>query len=80
MLARWPRACAPHGICLQGIVALAGARPLSKEFEVRAKVAREAPFDRNVENKQWFRRIQLERAGKFSECVDEEVLCFHRLH
>ena len=34
---------------LQGMVALAGAQTLLKQFEVRAKVAREAPFDRNVE-------------------------------
>ena len=39
----------PAWCFLQGIVALAGARPISKEFEVRAKFAREAPFDRNVE-------------------------------
>ena len=42
------RACAPRGF-LTGIVAVAGARKRSKEFEVRAKFAREAPFDRNVE-------------------------------
>ena len=49
VLARRPRACAQHGIFVQGIVALAGAQTLLKQFEVRAKVAREAPFDRNVE-------------------------------
>ena len=35
---------------LQGIMALAGAQTLWKQFEERAKVAREAPIDRNVEN------------------------------
>ena len=39
----------PAWYYLTGIVALAGALPLLKQFEVRAKVAREAPFDRNVE-------------------------------
>ena len=34
---------------LQGMVALAGAQTLLKQFEVSAKVALEAPFDRNVE-------------------------------
>ena len=40
----------PAWYFLQGIVALAGAQTLLKQFEVSAKVAREAPFDRNVEN------------------------------
>ena len=39
----------PAWYYLTGIVALAGALTLLKQFEVRAKVAREAPFDRNVE-------------------------------
>ena len=39
----------PAWYYLTGIVALAGAQTLLKQFEVRAKVAREAPFDRNVE-------------------------------
>ena len=34
---------------LQGMVALAGAQTLLKQFEVSAKVALEAPLDRNVE-------------------------------
>ena len=34
---------------LQGMVALAGAQTLLKQFEVSAKVALEAPFERNVE-------------------------------
>ena len=46
------RAAAAH-MCpalyyLTGIVALAGARTSSKDFEVGAKVAREAAIDRNV--------------------------------
>ena len=39
---------------LQGIMALAGAQTLLKQFEERAKVAREAPIDRNVENLGFF--------------------------
>ena len=33
---------------LQGMVALAGAQTLLKQFEVSAKVALKAPLDRNV--------------------------------
>ena len=33
---------------LQGMVALAGAQPLLKQFDVSAKVALKAPLDRNV--------------------------------
>ena len=39
---------------LQGIMALAGAQTLLKQFEERAKVAREALIDRNVEKPQFF--------------------------
>ena len=39
---------------LQGIMALAGAQTLLKQFEERAKVAREAPIDRNVEKPLFF--------------------------
>ena len=39
----------PAWYYLTGIVALAGARTSSKDFEVRAKVAREAAIDKNVE-------------------------------
>ena len=42
----------PAWYYLTGIVALAGARTSSKHFEVRAKVAREAAIDGNVEKKQ----------------------------
>ena len=51
------RACAPHGIFCKGLWPLAGARTSSKEFEVRAKVAREAPMDRNVEKPLVFERF-----------------------
>ena len=55
----------PAWYYLTGIVALAGALTLLKQFEVRAKVAREAPFDRNVEKPLVFLKIQLARAGRF---------------
>ena len=51
------RACAPHGIFCKRLWPLAGARTSSKEFEVRAKVAREAPMDRNVEKPLVFERF-----------------------
>ena len=51
------RACAPHGVFCKGFWPLAGARTSSKEFEVRAKVAREAPMDRNVEKPLVFERF-----------------------
>ena len=54
MRTRRPRACASHAIFLQGIMALAGAQTLLKQFEERAKVAREAPIDRNVEKRLFF--------------------------
>ena len=51
MLTRmWPAWC-----YLSGILPLASARMLLNEFNARAKVAREAPFDRKVEN-HWFRK------------------------
>ena len=39
----------PAWLFFEGMVAMAGAHTLLKQFEVRAKVAREAPIDRNVE-------------------------------
>ena len=39
----------PAWYYLTGIVALAGARTSSKDFEVGAKVAREAAIDKKVE-------------------------------
>ena len=50
---------------LQGIMALAGAQTLLKQFEERAKVAREAPIDRNVEKPLFFLRIQHARGRRF---------------
>ena len=50
---------------LQGIMALAGAQTLLKQFEERAKVAREAPIDRNVEKPLFFIRIQHARGRRF---------------
>merc|ERR1712113_559064 len=41
----------------KGLWPLAGARTSSKEFEVRAKVARKAPMDRNVEKPLVFERF-----------------------
>ena len=55
----------PASYLLQGIVALAGARKRSKEFEVRAKVAREAPFDRNVEKPMVFEGFSLRALADF---------------
>ena len=63
---------------LQGIVALAGAQTLLKQFEVRAKVAREAPFDRNVEKPLVFEGFSLRARADFSRFLDEKVVCFHR--
>ena len=54
----------PAWYYLTGIVALAGARTSSKHFEVRAKVAREAAIDNNVEKPFVFLKIQVERAGR----------------
>ena len=59
------RACAPHGIFCKGFWPLAGARTSSKEFEVRAKVAREAPMDRNVEKPLVFERFSQSAAVDF---------------
>ena len=50
---------------LQGIMALAGAQTLLKQFEERAKVAREAPIDRNVEKPLVFERIRHARGRRF---------------
>ena len=62
---------------LQGMVALAGAQTLLKQFEVSAKVALEAPFERNVEKTIGFGRIQHARGGGFSDFFYEKVVCFH---
>ena len=62
---------------LQGMVALAGAQTLLKQFEVSAKVALKAPLDRNVKKNNGFGRIQHARGDRFSAFLDEKVLCFH---
>ena len=50
---------------MTGIVALAGALTLLKQFEVRAKVASEAPFDRNVEKPMVFEGFSLRALADF---------------
>ena len=65
---------------LQGIVALAGAQTLLKQFEVRAKVAREAPFHRNVEKTIVFQGFSMRARADFSEFVGEKVVCFHTFY
>ena len=62
---------------LQGMVALAGAQTLLKQFEVSAKVALEAPFDRNVEKPLVLEGFSMRAGGRFSEFLDEKVVCFH---
>ena len=62
---------------LQGMVALAGAQTLLKQFEVSAKVALEAPFDRNVAKPLVLEGFQHARGGRFSEFLDEKVVCFY---
>ena len=49
-----------------GIVPLASARMSLKEFNVSAKVARDGPFDRNVENHRFLRFSKCARA----DCLD----------
>ena len=51
------RMCPAWHFLQKGLWPLAGARTSSKEFEVRAKVAREAPMDRNVEKPLVFERF-----------------------
>ena len=51
---------------LQGMVALAGAQTLLKQFEERAQVAREAPIDRNVEQPLFFKGFSMLAEGDFS--------------
>ena len=56
----------PAWCFLQGIVALAGAQTLLKQFEVRAKVAREAPIDRNCEKPLVFEGFSMLAGSDFS--------------
>ena len=58
------RVC-PAWYFLQGMVALAGAQTLLKQFEVRAKIAREAPLDRNVEKPMVFEGFSLRALADF---------------
>ena len=68
----------PAWYYLTGIVALAGALTLLKQIEVRAKGAREAPWDRNVEKPLVFGGFSLRARVDFSRFLDEKVVCFHR--
>ena len=56
----------PAWYYLTGIVPLASARMSLKEFNASAKVAREGPFDRKVEN-HWFEGFS--KCAR-AECVD----------
>ena len=62
---------------LQGMVALAGAQTLLKQFEVSAKVALKAPLDRNVKKPLVLEGFSMRAGGRFSAFLDEKVLCFH---
>ena len=75
--ARGGRAHVPACHFLQGMVALAGAQTLLKQFEVSAKVALEAPFDRNVKKPLVLEGFSMRAGGRFSAFLDEKVLCFH---
>ena len=67
---------------LQGIMALAGAQTLLKQFEERAKVAREAPIDRNVAKLFFNFLIFLKKGfsmlaeGNVSSVLGEKIICF----
>ena len=61
---------------LQGIMALAGAQTLLKQFEERAKVAREAPIDRNFENLCFLKDSTCPRKTIF-HFLGAKVICFH---
>ena len=69
----------PAWYYLTGIVALAGALALLKQFEVRAQVAREAPFDRDVEKHIGFSMIQ-HASGPVFNFFDKKVVCFHTFY
>ena len=62
---------------LQGMVALAGAQTLLKQFEVSAKVALEAPFDGNVEKQLVLEGFSMRAGADFQNFVYEKVVCFH---
>ena len=52
-------------------MALAGAQTLLKQFEERAKIAREAPIDRNVEKPLFFKGFNMPAEDDFSIFVCE---------
>ena len=54
---------------LHGMVALAGAQTLLKQFEVSAKVALEAPFDGNVEKPLVLEGFSMRAGGKIFRIV-----------
>ena len=62
---------------LQGIMALAGAQTLLKQFEERAKVAREAPIDMNVEKPLFSKGFNMPAEGDFFNFLGAKVICFH---
>ena len=66
----------PAWYYLTGIVALAGALTLLKQFEVRAKVAREAPFERKVEKPLVFEGFSLRARADFFDFVGWCNRCF----
>ena len=66
----------PAWYYLTGIVALAGARTRSKEFEVRAKAAREAPLDRNVEKTIVFEGFSMRARADFFKFSGRENRMF----
>ena len=71
----------PAWYYLTGIVPLASARMSLKEFNANAKVAREGPFDRNVEKHHWCFTLSANARGQiFQTCADEKVLCFHMFY
>ena len=71
----------PASYYLSGVVPLACARMSLKEFNASAKVAREGPFDRNVEKQFVFLKVSASARGQiFQTCADEKVLCFHMFY
>ena len=65
----------PH--FLQGMVGLAGAQTLLKQFEVSAKVALQAPLDRNVKKPLVLKGFCMRAGTDFSTFLGEKVMCFH---
>ena len=65
---------------LSGIVPLASARMLLSKFSARATIAREVPFDRNVEKPLVFRGLSKRARADILKLFDEEVMCFHKFN